>query len=171
MKRRKVFLFLSFGSAVLLFFVFVAGIFWFGGRAQFLAFLNGESVYFSPRLLDLGSCEAGAETVVVFKMSNLSSKEISVIGERSSCNCAFSKQLPIVAASGKTVDVKINVRLPRYDSSYDQTIILMVAEPNRLAMHPVRVKATIPNPFPRPVEGPAPTMAPPEPTEASHPHE
>ena len=147
-------LLLSFGGAVGLFLLFFCfGILWFGSVGAFIAYINGQVVYLSPRMLDLGSHEAGVETAAVFKMTNLSSKEVSVIGERSSCgSCTFSEQIPIVAASGKTVDLKINVLLPEYDTSYDQTITFLVAEPNRLAMYPVRIKATIPNPLPRPTE-------------------
>ena len=132
--------------------LFGIGSLWFGGVAPFMAFVNGQSVYFPLRQIDLGAHEPGAEAVAVFKMTNLASKEISVVGERSSCNCALSEQIPITASSSKTIELKINVRLPKYESSYDQTVIFMVAEPNRLGMHPVRITATIPNPLPRPLE-------------------
>jgi len=165
MKNYRI-LFLSiFGGIALFLLFFCVGILWFGGVGPLIAYINGQSVHLMPRLLDLGSQEPDAETVAVFRLHNLSSKEISVVGERSSCNCAFSEQIPIVAAPGKSADLKINVHLPKYDFSYDQTITFMVAEPNRLAMHPVRITATIPNPLIQPVEGPAPAMTPPEPTE------
>ena len=124
----------------------------FGGWEPLKAYLNGEVVYLAPKTLSLGDCETDAETVAIFKMANLASKEVSVVGEHSSCDCAFSDEIPIFIPSGKTVDLKVNVRLPKYNSSYDQTLVFMVAEPSKLGMHPVRVTATISNPLPRPIE-------------------
>ena len=151
MSRRNV-VFSLVGATALFLLLFGIEIHWFGGVGQFFAFLIGKPLYLTPRTLDLGAHEAGVETVAVFKMTNLASKEISVVGERSSCNCAFSEQIPITAAPGKTVDIRIKARLPKYESSYDQTIIFMIVEPYKLGMHPVRIRATIPDPLPRPVD-------------------
>jgi len=152
MVRFRGFLFSFCGAAMLCLLLFSTGVYWFGGVGQFMTFVNGKSVYFPMHQIDLGNCEPGIESVAVFKMTNLASREISVVGERSSCNCAFSEKIPIVIPSGKTVDIRITVRLPKYESSYDQTIIFMVAEPRKLGMHPVRITATIPNPLTRPIE-------------------
>jgi hypothetical protein len=138
-------------GGVVLFLVFVGGgAVWCGGFGQLMAKISGNAVFVRPKMLDLGSLEAGIETVAVFKMTNLVSGDISVVGERSSCDCAFSEKIPIVIPPGKTIDIKISVRLPKYDSSYDQSLVFMVAEPSRLGLHPVRVTATIPHPLPRP---------------------
>jgi hypothetical protein len=123
-----------------------------GGIGQMIAYMNGESIYVSPGILNLGSFEAGIKTVAIFHLTNLTSQEISVVGERSSCSCAFSETIPITAAPRKTVDLKINVHLPEYESSYDQTVTLMIAEPKRLVMYPVRITAKIPNPLSEPAE-------------------
>ncbi len=141
------------GGLVLFLMLLGCAVLKFGGLVSLTAYLNGESVCIHPKTLDLGPNEAGTETIAMFRMQNLTSREISVVGEKSSCRCAFSEHIPITAAPGKTVDVKITVRLPKYDKEYDQTITLMVAEPDRLAMHPVRIIATIPQPLPRPAEG------------------
>jgi len=159
------------GAVALFLLFFGAGVLWFGGVGQFMTFVNGKSVYFPMHQIDLGNCEPGIESVAVFKITNLASREISVVGERSSCNCAFSEKIPIVIPSGKTVDIRINVRLPKYESSYDQTIIFMVAEPNKLGMHPVRIMATIPTPLPHPVEEPSPEIPDAVPSEDQPPHE
>jgi hypothetical protein len=150
MNRRGV-LFSFIGGVVLFLLLLVGGVLWFGDFGRFFAVVNGQAVYFPLRQVDLGACEPDIETEAVFKMVNLATKEISVVGERSSCTCAFSEQIPITADSGKTIDLKIKVRLPKYESSYNQTVIFMVAEPNKLGMHPVRITATIPNPLPLPV--------------------
>lgn len=73
-----------------------------------------------------------------------------IVGERSSCTCTFSEKIPVTAPPGKTVALKINARLPKYDSSFDQTVTFMIQEPKRLVMEPVRITATIPSPLPKP---------------------
>lgn len=152
MKSQRIYKYFILGGVFLLFVLLGLGIFRFSGFGPFMAYVNGESVFVTPKKLDLGRCEADSQTVAIFKMTNLTSKEISVVGERSSCNCAFSEQIPVIAAPGKTVDIKVNVHLPKYDTSYDQTITFMVAEPDRLAMYPVRVTATVPHPLTKPIE-------------------
>jgi hypothetical protein len=150
MKNHKT-LFLSLiGGAVIFFSLLCASAFWSGGFGQLLAYINGEAIYVFPQTIHLGSCEAGKETVAVFHLTNLTSQEIPVIGERSSCTCTFSETIPITAPPGKTIELKINAHLPKYDSSFDQTVTLMIQEPKHLAMHPVRITATIPNPLAKP---------------------
>jgi hypothetical protein len=124
--------------------------FYFGSLGATMACINGESVYIYPKKVNLGNQKPGTETAAVFYMKNLTSKEISVVGEKSSCTCAFSEKIPITAQAGKTVELRIKTQLPNYESGYDQIISLMVAEPKRLAMHPVQVTAKIPNPLERP---------------------
>ncbi|GHT42802.1 hypothetical protein FACS189443_6150 [Planctomycetales bacterium] len=143
--------FVSLIGGVVLFFLFLAvGVCWFGGFGQLSAYVNGKSVYISPQTVDLGSCEAGTKAVAVFRLTNLTSQEITVIGERSSCTCTVSEKIPITAQPHKTIDLKINARLPKYDSSFDQTVTFMVAESKHLALYPVRVTAAVSNPLPRP---------------------
>ena len=150
MIKRNV-LFSLVGAAALFLLLFAIGTHYFGGIGQFLAFVNGQPLYLLPRQIDLGSHEPGTELPAVFKLTNLASKEISVVGARTSCDCALPEGIPIAVPPGKTIDLDIKVRLPKYESSYDQTIIFMIAEPNKLGMHPVRITATIPIPLPRPV--------------------
>jgi hypothetical protein len=48
------------------------------------------------------------------------------------------------------VELRIKIRLPKYESDYDQTISFMVTEPERLALHPVQVIDKVPNPITEP---------------------
>ena len=141
------------GGFVLFFLFVVGGTILYGGFEQLMAKIGGNAAFIQPKILDLGSLEAGTETTAVFKMTNLTLKEISVVGERSSCDCIFSEKIPIAVPTGKTIDLKVNVHLPKYDSFYDQTLVFMVTEPNKLSIHSVRVTATILHPLPRPIEG------------------
>ena len=171
MKKHRNLLLSIFGGAALFSLLFGIGVLWFGGTGQFLAFVNGQPLYLSPRQIDLGPREAGTETTAIFKMTNLASREISIVGARTGCDCTLPEELPIIIPPGKTVDLNVGVRLPRFESSYDQTVVFMVAEPSRLGMHAVRITATIPHPLPRPVAEPSPEVSDTEPTEDQPPQE
>ena len=152
MNARKKLLISLLGGVGLFALLMLGMIGWFGSMGATVAWLNGESVYIYPKKIDLGNQEPGTETVVTFYMKNLTSKEISVVGEKSSCTCAFSEKIPISAKVGNTAELKVNIHLPKYESTYDQVISFMIAEPNRLALHPVQVTAKVPNPLPVPQE-------------------
>ncbi|MDR1382491.1 MAG: hypothetical protein LBJ67_01390 [Planctomycetaceae bacterium] len=151
MKNHRKLLVSIFGGIGLFVLILLGTMFYFGSIGATIAYINGESVYIYPKKIDLGNQEAGTETVAVFYMKNLMANDISVVGEKSSCTCAFSEKIPITAQAGKTVELRIKTQLPKYESGYDQIISLMVAESGRLAMHPVQVTARIPNPLEIPV--------------------
>jgi hypothetical protein len=159
MKNHKKRLISIVGGIGLLVLIFLVLFGYCGSVGATVAYINGQSVYIYPKKLDLGNQEAGAETVAVFYMKNLTAKKISVVGEKSSCTCAFSEKIPITAQAGKTIELRIKIHLPKYENDYDQIISFMVAEPQHLAMHPVQVTATIPNPLPQPVDTPIPNNA------------
>ncbi|MDO4588088.1 MAG: hypothetical protein Q4C95_12470 [Planctomycetia bacterium] len=123
---------------------------YFGSLDAAASWLRGESFSIEPRNVFLDNREPGTEEVVTFHLKNLTSEEISVVGEKSSCSCAFSENIPIVAKPKETVELKVRVRLPKYQSDYDQTILFMVATPKKLEMPSVRIVASIPNPLPMP---------------------
>jgi effector-binding domain-containing protein len=150
MKNRKKLLISIMGGTGFFVLILLGIWFYFGSLGAAIASINGESVYIYPKKINLGNQEPGTETVAVFFMKNLTSKEISVVGEKSSCTCAFSEKIPITAQAGKTVELRIKTQLPKYENGYDQMISFMVAEPGRLAMHPVQVTAKIPNPLETP---------------------
>ncbi|MDR0336601.1 MAG: hypothetical protein LBI18_05875 [Planctomycetaceae bacterium] len=119
-----------------------------------MAYLNGQSVYVYPKKINLDNQKPETETIVTFYMKNLTSKEISVVGEESSCTCAFSDKIPITAKPRETIELKVNIHLPQYETNYDQMISFMIAEPKRLVKHPVQVTAKIPNPLTKPIDTP-----------------
>jgi hypothetical protein len=151
MKNRKKILISVFGGIGLFVLIFGGMIIYCGSVGATVAYINGESVYIYPKKFDLGNQKQGMEAVAVFYMKNLTSKKISVIGEKSSCACALSEKIPITAPARQTVELRIKIRLPKYESDYNQIISFMVAEPKYLVMHPVQITAKIPNPLEKPI--------------------
>ncbi|MDR1923841.1 MAG: DUF1573 domain-containing protein [Planctomycetaceae bacterium] len=121
-----------------------------GGFFQFVAYLDGKTIYIEPHVCDLGECEADSNSEAVFSLTNLTSKLITIVGAGSSCNCAVVDRLPLDIQSGNTINVKIVIRLPKEASAYDQIVTLLVAEKGYVSKYPVRVKATTSNSKPLP---------------------
>lgn len=120
----------------------------FGSLGAAASWINGKSFYLSPQIVRLDNRAPGAEEVVTFQLKNLSSEEISVVGEKASCSCIFSENIPIKVDSGKTAEVNVRVRLPKYKTGYNQSVILTIATPRKLEFAEARIVATIPNPLP-----------------------
>ncbi len=123
---------------------------YFGSLETAVAWVNGRSFSIEPRSVLLENCKPGAEEVVAFRLKNLTSQKISVVGEKSSCSCVFAENIPIAAGPKETVELKVRVRLPKYSSDYDQSIVFMVSTSKKLEMPMVRVVAHIPEPLPVP---------------------
>jgi hypothetical protein len=121
-----------------------------GGFFQFVAYLDGKTIYIEPRVCDLGECEADSNSEAVFSLTNLTPKLITIVGAGSSCNCAVVDRLPLDIQSGNTINVKIVIRLPKEASVYDQIVTLLVSEKGRVSKYPVRVTAIVNNLKPLP---------------------
>jgi len=154
---KKQTLFSIVGGLGILVLLFVGLTVYFGSFNTSLSWLNGKPFYISPKHVHLKNREPGTEETVTFHLKNLTSKEISVVGEKSSCSCAFSENLPITAKPKESVELKIRVKLPK-DKDYDQTILFMVATSDKLEMSPVRITASILHPISLPAENEAVTM-------------
>jgi hypothetical protein len=147
MKISKKILVSGLGGIGLFVLVLLGAVVWFGNVGTMIAYVNGEAVYLYPKNMNFGNQKPGSEIVSVFYMKNMTSQEVSVVGEESSCDCVSSTELPITARAGETIELRVKAQLPKYRKDYDQVISFIVAEPERLVMHPVRVTATIPNPL------------------------
>ncbi len=124
----------------------------FGSFGATASWLYGKPFYLYPQIVRLENRAPGLEEVVTFQLKNLASEDISVVGEKSSCTCAFSENIPITVKPGEVAAVKIRVRLPKYKTSYDQSVLLMIATAEKLKFAEVRIVANIPNPLPLPPE-------------------
>ncbi len=113
--------------------------------------LRGESVFLYPERLDLGSFEPGAKVEAVFHIRNLSDKAIKVVGGNSTCSCALPSNLPIEVPGGATIDLKVDVTLPKSIPTYIQEIDFITNENNSFVMRRVALSARVSNPIEEPL--------------------
>ncbi|TVS09512.1 MAG: DUF1573 domain-containing protein [Planctomycetaceae bacterium] len=123
--------------------VLFAAFSYFGSWAALRAYIGGHSVYVFPSAVDLGECKAGTEVSVSFFVENLTSSELSIVGKRASCACVVETEIPVTIQPRQTVSIDVMVRLHQARQSYEQTIVFMLAEPNRLTVHPVSITAVV----------------------------
>lgn len=129
----------------LLFIAFIAvGVYlWFTGGIPGLPSPDAREYVVCPEHLHLEDRQPGSSEIVTFYLVNLSKKEISVVGEKSSCSCALSENIPITVPPKETGEIKMRVGFYEGISSYDQKVSFMVATPKHLEMVPVRISASI----------------------------
>ncbi len=125
--------------------IFIAGClyFWLAGEFPGLSDSGTKQYIICPEQIHLEDRQPGSEEIVTFYLVNLSKKEISVVGEDSSCSCAFSEKFPITAPPKEAAEIKMRVRFPRDEPTYDQYVSFMVAASKYLEMAPVRITASI----------------------------
>jgi hypothetical protein len=127
----------------------IAGLFvavsYFGSWAALRAFIGGHSVHVFPSAVDLGERKAGTEVSVSFSVRNLTSSELSIVGQRASCLCVIGTEIPVAIQPRQTISIDVVVRLHEAQQPYEQTIVFMLAERNRLTFHPVRITAAVLN--------------------------
>ena len=114
--------------------------------------IKGEETLLYPLTNNLGQCEAEETREIVFDLCNLSSRDVLVDGIITSCSCTACDELPLTIKPKSNVQLKIEVRLPKYDSSFSKEITFLVEESRGMAMRKARILAKIPNPFPIPEE-------------------
>ena len=125
--------------------VLIAGClyFWLTGGFPGLSGSGTKQYIICPEQIHLEDRQPGSDEIVTFYLVNLSKKEISVVGEDSSCSCAFSENIPITAPPKETAEIKMRVRFPKDKPVYDQSVSFMVATSKYLEMAPVRITASV----------------------------
>jgi hypothetical protein len=120
-----------------------AAVSYFGSWAALRVYIGGHSVYVFPSAVELGERKAGTEVSVSFFLRNLTSSELSIVGQRASCLCLVGTKLPVAIEPRQTIRIDVVVRLHEAQQPYEQTIVFMVAERNRLTLHPVSITAAV----------------------------
>lgn len=121
-----------------------------GGGDPLCRLILGRPFSLTPREIHLGDRAPGTKEIVTVRLTNRGRKEISVVGERTTCVCASADNIPITVKPGETAEVHIRVSLPEHQADYDQTVVLMIATPGKLVLEPVHITASVPNPLPVP---------------------
>ncbi|MBO7723462.1 MAG: DUF1573 domain-containing protein, partial [Thermoguttaceae bacterium] len=113
-------------------------------------------VTITPSEVDLGQLELSednTEQYATFMITNNYSKNISIVGQQRTCSCASCMNIPLDIEPKQSAELKVKAYLSRYYPEFEQSITFSISTPKYLVQIPVRVKATVLNPLPRPEKG------------------
>ncbi len=105
-----------------------------------------------PQTIHLDNMEPGAVEHIFFELENRGNAKVNIVGERATCTCASSLNLPLTVEPNRSAKIEVRVSLPLHRSQYDESILFMVATPKKLELIPVRITAFVPHPLPKPEE-------------------
>jgi hypothetical protein len=97
----------------------------FGSSQAALAYLRGERLSVSPRLLEMGEGHAGETLDAAVELRNWADKPIRVYGGTSDCSCVATDDLPLSIPPGEARSVRVRIRLPRADGLFNRTAYLI----------------------------------------------
>ena len=110
-------------------------------------------VTITPSEVDLGQLELSednTEQYATFTITNNYSKKISIVGQQRTCSCASCMNIPLDIEPKQSAELKVKAYLSRDYPEFEQSITFSISTPKYLVQIPVRVKATVLNPLPRP---------------------
>lgn len=85
------------------------------------ASLQGKSIYCSNPIVTKDKVPHGGNVEVVFKLQNLTSREIIVHGSANSCSCTTAVDLPMKILPGTISDFKVNVDTEDFETMAQMT--------------------------------------------------
>jgi hypothetical protein len=97
----------------------------FGSTQGALAYLRGERISVSPRLLDMGEGQPGDVREASVQLHNWTDKPVHLYGGTSDCSCVATEDLPITIAPGEGRAIRVKMRLPAANGAFSRTAFLM----------------------------------------------
>jgi hypothetical protein len=97
----------------------------FGSTQGALAYLRGERISVSPRLLDMGEGQPGEAREASVQLHNWTDKPVHLYGGTSDCSCVATEDLPITLAPGEGRAIRVKMRLPAANGAFNRTAFLM----------------------------------------------
>lgn len=97
----------------------------FGSTQGALAYLRGERLSVSPRLLDMGQGQPGETREATVELWNWTDKPVRLIGGTSDCSCVATNNLPLTIPPGEGRTINVKMRLPNANGMFNRTAFLM----------------------------------------------
>jgi hypothetical protein len=88
----------------------LCGLFRFGSISLALAYINGYSIVAEHSTVSVGEVPAGTEAVARFRLRNLASTPVRVVGAKSLCACIAVDDLPMTVEPGAVAEMTIRFK-------------------------------------------------------------
>lgn len=76
-----------------------------------LLYLRGVRVVLGPEVVSIGTAPAGETRQVTFRIRNLSSKSVTIIGATQTCTCVTADDLPITLPPRTGHDLRVAIHV------------------------------------------------------------
>lgn len=83
----------------------------FESRADALKYLQGRRLLVEPSIISVGEGMNGDHKEATFRVRNLSSSKVTILGSKSTCSCVSVEDLPIAIEGGKDHLFHVNMLL------------------------------------------------------------
>jgi len=107
------------------------GKFRYGSLSGSVAALRGQVLYVEAPIRYLGSLAPGKTYTVRFRMRNVSSGKVRILGSQTSCACTVPEELPLLISPGEERDFQVVVTPPESQDSFGQEVKLFINNPNQ----------------------------------------
>jgi hypothetical protein len=109
----------------------LGGVLQFGSVTATIAWLQGYAICPDASAKDLGTIQAGVKHSAAFRLRNLASQPVTVIGAEASCYCTVVGSLPLTIPPGEEREVAVFVLVGDYavGTSFEQSVELILDTP------------------------------------------
>lgn len=115
--------------------LFVVGlsgfVWWYTGSVELVwPWLRGDRLVFAPTRIDFGQVPKAQILEKTIRVTNLSSRSLTLLGSQPSCGCISLDEFPIVVQTGKTHVLRLKIGTSDQSGPFEHFIKFFSDEPN-----------------------------------------
>jgi len=117
------------GGACLLFCGFVVAAVTLGSADRVVPYLQGRRLLVEPLVLSIN--EDDDEKIIPATLTNIGTREITIISANSSCSCLTVEQMPLSIPSGESTTLHVKYRKSALSAKGQLTLTLVTDHPDQ----------------------------------------
>ena len=125
-KRKQSMIFVSCLTSIILLTFFMYGTYKFGSLNATIDFLRGERLLIDHKSINLGAMPKNESTSFAYKLTNMSSSKVKILGFNMSCSCLRPIEVPDLIEPGDSENFSVNILTKETMPDINLTIELFV---------------------------------------------
>lgn len=98
----------------------------FGSPAAAIAFLRGETITLSPKVLEVGEGDRGEFKSEEIMLTNWGDKIVRIVGGSADCSISANAKLPLIVHPKQTISIPIVIRFPKNGGYFTRNGMLVL---------------------------------------------
>jgi len=103
----------------------------FGSVRSAIRYANGETLTVDAKTKSFGVGTPNQRTEVVFKVTNLGTQPVRIVGGRSVCVCTVPDDLPMSLRPRQSMPFRVRIRVPTEVGGFANPLTLFTNDPNQ----------------------------------------